>query len=103
MSQFPPQPPTPGYAEQQYLRPHRGVAVLVLGILGLVICFICGIIAWVMGNNDLREIDAGHMDPGGRGLTLAGKICGMISVILAIVAAGFYVIFVVLAAATATV
>jgi hypothetical protein len=38
-----------------------------------------------MGNNDLREIDAGSMDPSGRGLTQAGKICGMVGVILAIV------------------
>jgi uncharacterized membrane protein YidH (DUF202 family) len=49
------------------------------------VCFICGIIAWVMGNNDLREMAAGTMDPAGRGLTQAGKICGMISVILVIV------------------
>jgi hypothetical protein len=39
-----------------------------------------------MGNNDLREIDAGRMDPSGRGLTQAGKICGMVGTILAIVA-----------------
>ena len=69
----------------QQPRPHRGAMVLVLGILGLVCCVICGIIAWVMGNNDLRDMDAGRMDPTGRGLTQAGKICGMISVILAIV------------------
>jgi hypothetical protein len=70
---------------QQSLRPHRGVLILVLGILGIVCCFICGIVAWVMGNNDIREIDAGRMDPSGRGLTQAGKICGMVSVILQIV------------------
>ena len=70
---------------QMPLRPHRGVLILVLGILGIVCCFICGIIAWVMGNGDLREMDAGRMDPSGRGLTQAGKICGMISVILLIV------------------
>jgi hypothetical protein len=38
-----------------------------------------------MGNADLREMNAGTMDPSGRGLTQAGKICGMIGVILAIV------------------
>jgi hypothetical protein len=67
------------------LRPHRGVLVLVLGILGIVCCFILGIVAWVMGNNDLREMDAGTMDPSGLGLTKAGKICGMVGVILAII------------------
>jgi len=69
----------------QPLKPHRGGVVLALGILGIVVCTICGIIAWVMGNNDLREMAAGRMDPSGRGLTQAGKICGMISVILVIV------------------
>jgi hypothetical protein len=69
----------------QSLTPHRGVVVLVLGILGIAVCFICGIIAWVMGKNDLRQMDAGIMDPSGRGLTQAGKICGMVSVILAII------------------
>jgi uncharacterized membrane protein YidH (DUF202 family) len=74
-----------GGVPQQPLKPHRGVVVLVLGILGIVVCFICGIIAWVMGNGDLREMAAGTMDPSGRGMTQAGKICGMISVILTIV------------------
>jgi hypothetical protein len=37
-----------------------------------------------MGNNDLRDMKAGVMGPSGRGLTQAGKICGMISIILAI-------------------
>jgi hypothetical protein len=66
------------------LTPHRGTLILVLGILGLVCCFICGIIAWVMGNADLAEMDAGRMDPEGRGITQAGKICGIISVCLAV-------------------
>lgn len=78
--------PTPARSpEEPPVRPHRGGVVLALGILGILCCFICGIIAWVMGNNDLKEMAAGKMDPAGRGLTQAGKICGMISVILWIV------------------
>ena len=80
----------------QPLKPHRGTTVLVLGILGLVICVICGIIAWVMGKNDLEEIDAGIMDPSGRGLTQAGKICGMISCILALVGIALWLLIVVI-------
>jgi hypothetical protein len=68
------------------LKPHRGTTILVLGILGLVACGICGIIAWVMGNQDLKEMDQGIMDPAGRGNTSAGRICGIISVVLSIVA-----------------
>lgn len=94
MSQMPPSAPG------TYMKPHRGAVVLVLGILGLVMCVILGIIAWVMGNADLKEMDAGTMDPSGRGLTNAGKICGMISVILTAVALAFYVLmFVIIGAA----
>ena len=90
------QPPVQGG-----LKPHRGVAVLVLGIIGIVLCFICGIIAWVMGKNDLKEMDAGTMDPAGRGMTNAGKICGMIGVILACVGLVFWLLGIIIAVATA--
>lgn len=77
------------------LRPHRGVMILVFGILGLVLCVIFGIVAWVMGNGDLKAMDAGHMDPEGRGLTQAGKICGIIAVVLNIVAIVLWILMVV--------
>ena len=82
---IPVMPVVPQGTTQMPLRPHRGGVVLALGILGLVVCFICGIIAWVMGNNDFRDMDAGIMDTSGRGLTQAGRICGMISVLLPII------------------
>jgi hypothetical protein len=50
--------------------------------LGLLLCQIFGIVAWVMGSADLKEMDAGTMDPSGRGNTSAGKICGMVATIL---------------------
>lgn len=88
-------PPPPPYP----LQPHRGPVVLALGIIGIAMCFICGIIAWVMGNNDLREIDAGRMDPAGRGLTQAGRICGIIGVCwFAFVMTIYVVVFVLVAA-----
>jgi len=67
------------------MKPHRGTVILVLGILGLVLCMPLGIVAWIMGSADLKDMDAGTMDPSGRGNTNAGKICGMIATILAIV------------------
>lgn len=76
-----------------YHEPHRGTTVLVLGILGFVVCFILGAVAWSMGNNDLRKINAGIMDPSGRDMTNAGRICGMISTILGIVWLGFTVVY----------
>jgi hypothetical protein len=67
------------------MKPHRGTLILVLGILGLVFCgLFTAIPAWVMGNNDLHQMDAGVMDPSGRSLTNAGKILGIISVALTV-------------------
>jgi hypothetical protein len=75
--------------------PHRGNIILLLGILSLVgiglgVC--CPLLtafgvgvgagAWMMGNTDLRRIANGEMDPGGEGSTNAGRICGIIGVIL---------------------
>ena len=99
----PPVVPVQSQGAGQPVRPHRGVAVLVLGILGIVVCFICGIIAWVMGNNDMREMAAGTMDSSGRGLTQAGKICGMIGVILAIVGMCIWFLIMMFAGASAVI
>ncbi len=66
------------------MKPHRGTLILVLGILSLIVCGPLGIAAWIMGNGDLREIDAGTMDPAGRTMTQAGRICGIIACILMI-------------------
>ena len=67
------------------LKPHRGTMILIFGILGIVCCLIFGILAWVMGGNDLKEMAEGRMDPAGEGLTKAGKIMGIVGCVLAIV------------------
>jgi len=71
--------------QERHLAPHRGVMILVFGILGLVVCVIFGILAWIFGNADLAEMDAGRMDPTGRGMTSAGRVLGMVACILAVV------------------
>lgn len=96
MSQSPPQV-SPGGYQSGSMQPHRGVMILVLGILGLLLCFILGIIAWVMGNGDLRQMDAGLMDPSGRGLTQAGKILGIVACGLQILGIVIWVLLVGLA------
>jgi hypothetical protein len=59
---------------------------MVLGILSLVVLpFVLGPIAWVMGHNDMQKIHAGRMDPEGEGMTNTGKICGMIGTIMGII------------------
>ena len=81
MTQMPQYPPT---GPTQMVQPHRGVLILVFGILSLLICVIFGIIAWVMGNSDLRAMAEGQMDRSGEGLAKTGKILGIVSVVLAI-------------------
>ncbi len=73
----------PQATNSQAIKPHRGGVVLTLGIIGIVLCFITGIIAWVMGKNDLAEMAQGLRDPEGEGMTRAGMICGIIGVVLA--------------------
>ena len=63
---------------------HRGVLILVLGIISLLVCVFAGIPAWLMANEDLAEMDAGLMDDSGRSLTRIGKVLAIISVVLAV-------------------
>jgi hypothetical protein len=69
----------------RFRQAHRGGMILTLGILALCcnVCFIPGICAWAMGQSDLNAMNAGRMDPSGRGLTQAGMILGIIGTILA--------------------
>ncbi len=64
------------------MKPHRGTLILVFGILSLVMCAPLGIVAWIMGSGDLKQMDAGAMDPSGRSATNAGRICGIIATAL---------------------
>lgn len=66
------------------MKPHRGPVILTFGILGLVVCAVFGVVAWVMGNNDVREMDQGYMDPSGRDLTTVGRILGIIGTVIMI-------------------
>lgn len=75
------------------VKAHRGVMLLIFGILGLVCCFIFAILAWVMGSTDLKAMAAGQMDPTGEGLTKAGKILGIIGCAFAILSLVWMVFF----------
>jgi hypothetical protein len=99
--------PPPGAGGPYYPRqgePHRGTMILVFGILGLVLCPIFGVAAWIMGRADIAKMDAGQMDPEGRGNTQAGIICGTIASVLLVLQLGavccyFSFVFSVIAAA----
>lgn len=76
------------------MTPHRGVLILVLGILSLVGCgFFTGIPAWIMGKGDLGRIDAGQVDPSGRSLTQVGMILGIIGTVFGLLGCIVYAIF----------
>lgn len=83
------------------MKAHRGVMLLVFGILGIICCFIFAILAWVMGASDLKAMAAGQMDPSGEGLTKASKILGIIGCALAILSILWVVLFGGLAALSA--
>jgi hypothetical protein len=67
-------------------------AALVLGIISIVgscccwgiVGLICGSLAIVFGNKAMKEIDSGWAAPSDRGKAGAGRICGIIGLIISI-------------------
>lgn len=98
----------PGYS---HLPPHRGGAVLALGLIStignILLCCIFpmlgivmsvpGIFAWVMGTKDLKKMSLGSMDPSGRSLTQVGLVFGIVGVILGVLQIVLGVVFLVVA------
>ena len=68
-------------------KPEGGVAVFVLGLLGLLVCQILGIIAWVLGNSYIAKCRQMGTEP--EPLAVAGRILGIISTILMILSVVF--------------
>jgi hypothetical protein len=77
------------------MKPHRGAVILAFGILGFVVCQLFGVAAWVMADNDLKEMRRGYMDPGGRDLTQTGRILGMVATALMAIPVVFLIFFLV--------
>jgi len=77
-------------SRRSYGAPHRGGMILAFGLIGLIgnfialgpLAIIFAIMAWVMGNADMGEIQAGRMDPEGEGMTQTGRILGIIGTII---------------------
>ena len=90
----------------------KATASLVLGIIGLfatlcccgggMIGLACSIIAWVLGHQELRAIEAGESSPMGQGQARAGMIMGIVGTVLnglIFIGAALYYIFVIALAA----
>ena len=60
----------------------KGITVLVLGILSIVCCSPLGIVALIMGNNALKEIDAQPGRYSNRQIVQIGRILGIIGIVL---------------------
>jgi predicted Zn finger-like uncharacterized protein len=104
-----------GYTRQAPVRhdaePHRGGVIQAMGIASLVLAIFyflfpislpLGIAAWVMGRRDLRKMERGLMDPGGRKKTRDGWLCGLIGAIMSVVFGGFATFFIALTFLSAT-
>ncbi len=110
-------PPAPGYPPYAAFAPPRpdhpqSNLALILGIVGLVTGFLCGLgfvlspFAWGLGRNAVKEIQASQGRLGGEGPAKAGMITGIIgTVFLAIgvlLLIGFAVLVVIGAASSGT-
>lgn len=106
-----PPPPPPGYSPgyQPYGQPAgadhpNGTTILVLGILSLVVCGLLGPVAWVMGNNAIKEMDA---QPGlafrNRGNVTAGRICGIIGSVFLVLSVLVVVFMIIVMAGAASI
>ncbi len=82
---------------RSYPKSDQSGVVLALGILSWFTCPICGIIAWVMGAQALKDIQMGLSDPTNRGLVQVGYYLGMVHVILFAVCMVGYVGFIAMA------
>ncbi|MGB7747750.1 MAG: hypothetical protein WBN75_10735 [Verrucomicrobiia bacterium] len=83
----------PSQSQPFILKPHRAGTILALGIIGLIICGPLCIAAWLMGDSDIREMDAGLMDKSGRSTTSTGRALGVLGSILWILAIVYFIVF----------
>jgi hypothetical protein len=62
-------------------KPHHGVVILVLGILGLC-CGLSGLVAFIWGLIEIGKMNKGEIDSSGKGLVTAGLIIGILGFVL---------------------
>ena len=67
---------TVSYVQQ----PHRGLTILMLGVLGWLICPVIAPFTFSMGVRDLQAMRAGLMDPEGLSLTQVGVTLALIEI-----------------------
>ena len=60
----------------------RATTALVLGIVGIVCCQLCGPFAWWMGKQEIAAIRAGTIPASNEGMAKAGMILGIVGTVL---------------------
>ena len=71
-------PPPPPAGPQASNRP---TTALILGIVGLICCPICGPFAWYMGAQEGKAIRQGQSPVAGQGLATAGMVLGILGTV----------------------
>jgi hypothetical protein len=74
----------------------NATAVLVLGILSIVVCFICGIIALVISNRDIAAYRANPelYSASSYNNIKAGRTCAIIGIVLQLIVIIVYLLFI---------
>jgi hypothetical protein len=109
----PPIAAPPGYPPYGTFTPPRpdhpqSTLALILGIVGLVFGFGCGLgflaspFAWALGRNAVKEIQASHGRLGGEGTARAGMILGIVGTVLLVLGVLLLIGFAVLVAISDT-
>lgn len=83
-----------------FLKPHRATMLLVFSILGWAVCCVFGIVAYSMASTDLKEMQAGIMDPSGEGMTKAARIVSLVQMCFIGAVMALYAVIFIIALAT---
>lgn len=80
---------------------HRGPKIFTLGLLSFVLCSCAPIGLWLgvlaarWGTDDLKAMDAGRVDREGYSLTVAGRILGILGLVLSSIALLYWIVMMV--------
>ena len=83
-------PPPPPPAAQQAAAPQdkasgKAITALILGIVGIVCCWITSPVAWILGAQERKAIASGESSQKGETLATVGWILGMVWTILGLI------------------
>jgi hypothetical protein len=100
-------PPYAGFAPPRPDHPQSNLA-LILGIVGLVFGFTCGVgflaspFAWALGRNAVKDVQASRGQLGGEGSARAGMIMGIIGTVVLVLGVLLLILFAVIVAVDGT-